>query len=171
MVALHLNPIPASTALRGDAGFTLIELVTVLVLAGILAAVAAPRFFSTNPFAIVGFANEVRAGLRHAQSVAIASGCDIQVELSTTELTLQRWTGGTSCNDHAGQLATLTRPVGGDSYVATVPEGVSVSTASLYFDTLGRPWDTAGGTLLGGELKLSIGTETVSVTAETGLVR
>lgn len=167
LVSVHRPALPATGS---HAGFTLIELVTVLVLAGILAAVAAPRFFSTSPFAVAGFANEVRAGLRHAQSVAMASGCDIRVALSSSGIVLQRWTGGSNCNDHAGTLATLTRP-GGGSYQATAPDGVGVTEASLYFDSLGRPRDDATNTLLSSDLALSIGTDTVTVTAQTGLVR
>ncbi len=152
------------------AAYTIVELVTVLVIVGLLAAVSLPRFFSSNVFTTAGFANEVRAGLRHAQSVAIASGCDVRVSLTISSLTLQRWVGGASCSDHAGTLTTLTRFEGG-AFTAAVPSGLSPTPFSLYFDMLGKPWDAGSGTALGSALAIAIGTETVTVNPETGLVQ
>ena len=151
-------------------GFTLIELVTVLVVGSILAVVVMPRFFSTSSFAAVGFAAEVRAGLRHAQAVAFASGCDIRASLTATAFTLERWVGGTSCNDHTGTLTTLSR-TGGGSYLAAVPANVAITSGALYFDTLGRPYSAATGLALSATLVLGIGSEQASVYPETGLVK
>lgn len=150
-------------------GFTLIELVTVLVVSGILAAVTLPRFFSPSAFAAAGFAAEVRAGLSHARTVAFASGCDIRATLTSAAFTLQRWVGGTSCNDHAGTLTTLIR-VGGGSYAEPVPANVAITGGALYFDTLGRPYSDATGLLLTATLVLDIGGELARVYPETGLV-
>ncbi len=151
-------------------GFTLIELIAVLVVGSILAVVALPRFFSTSSFTAAGFAAEVRTGLRHAQAVAFASGCDIRASLTTTAFTLERWVGGTSCNDHTGTLTTLSR-TGGGSYVAAVPANVAIASGALYFDTLGRPYNDATGQALSTTLVLGIGSEQASVYPETGLVK
>ena len=60
---------------RGHAqrGFTLVELVAVLVILGIVAAVAAPRFVDTAVFTERGYADEIAASLRYARRIAIAS--------------------------------------------------------------------------------------------------
>mgnify|MGYP003343945810 CR=1 FL=1 len=63
-----MNP---ATAFRQSRGFTIVELVTTIVILGIVAAIASPRFFNTSPFETAGFAAEVRAGLRHAQATEI----------------------------------------------------------------------------------------------------
>ena len=116
------------------------------------------------------FAGEVAAGLRHAQSLAMASGCDTQGSLTSSTFAVQRWTGGSSCNDHSGALSTVTRP-GGGSYSSTVPTGLAVTTGSVYFDTLGRPYNGSTGVLLSSALVLTIGTRQVTIQPETGLVQ
>jgi prepilin-type N-terminal cleavage/methylation domain-containing protein len=76
---------------RRVAGCSLVELIAVMVIIGILAATAAPRFFATNSFAAAGYAAERQAGLRHAQSLAMASGCVTRVVVERASDRLQRW--------------------------------------------------------------------------------
>ena len=137
---------------------------------GVLVAMARPQFFTTSPFQSAGFAGEVAAGLRHAQALAMASGCDTQASLTSSTFAVQRWTGGATCNDHTGALTTVTRP-GGGNYSSSVPTGLSISGGSVYFDTLGRPYNGSTGALLGSALVFTIGTRQVTIQAETGLVQ
>ena len=159
-----------ATALRQSRGFTIVELVTTIVILGIIAAIASPRFFNTSSFETAGFGAEVRSGLRHAQATAMASGCDIRASLGQQGFLLQRWAGSNGCNDHGGALVTLKRAGGGD-YSTAVPAGLTVGTAALYFDSMGRPRDAASGSLLGSALTIPVGNDSISVNAETGFVQ
>lgn len=159
-----------AAAPRQSRGFTVVELITTVVILGIVAAIAAPRFFTTSSFETAGFAAEVRAGLRHAQATALASGCSIRASLGSGGFVLQRWSGGSDCNDRSGSLVTVAR-AGGGTYSASVPSGLAVSTSALYFDSMGRPRDASTGTLLASAQSLTVGTETITVNAETGFVQ
>lgn len=54
------------------AGFTLAELVMVLVLVGLLSVVALPRFSGSSEFRNIAFRDEVAAALRYAQKSAVS---------------------------------------------------------------------------------------------------
>ena len=76
-------------ALRTVAGFTLIELITVLILVGILAVTALPRMFDRNTFESRGFFDETKSILRYAQKSAIAQRRDVCVTFAGTGAALR----------------------------------------------------------------------------------
>ena len=67
----------------GDsAGFTLIEIVMIIILVGILVVVAAPKFLATGGFSLEGAVAMVAADLRHAQELAMASHTNTSVSFT-----------------------------------------------------------------------------------------
>ncbi|HEY8606812.1 MAG TPA: prepilin-type N-terminal cleavage/methylation domain-containing protein [Noviherbaspirillum sp.] len=143
-----------------ERGFTLVELVMVLVILGILAVFVLPRLGGVNEFRDRAFADEALSMLRHAQKQAIAQNTAVFVRLDGTSIAL--------CHDadcaqpviapgsrNSGSAETLAACGNSTSwYCAAVPAGVSytaanaggasyvASAARFYFDGLGRPFNT-----------------------------
>lgn len=141
-------------------GFTLIELVMVMVIIGILAIVVGPRFFDRQVFDERLYYEESLAAVRYGQKLAVASGCLIQVSLDAGGYTLRRAAACTS----GAYNAAVQGPDGQSPFAATPPSGVSVTAPSfpVVFDSLGQPSAAASAT---------IGSFTITVTTSTGLVQ
>src|SRR5512141_2291864 len=96
-------------------GFTMVELILVIVIAGILATVAVPRLVGRNGFDTRGFADQLAATVRFAQKLAVAQRTDVYVQLTANDATL--------CYDAA--CATPAPGPGGEKpYTVSAPNGV-----------------------------------------------
>ena len=124
-------------------GFTLIELIMVLVIMGVLAVFAAPRLLSTGDFYARGFKDETLGLLRYAQKTAIAQRRTVCVTLTTSAATPPNAGGALTIASASGSAAcdiTLTGPNGDPTAVIAARSGVDFSTSTAFnFNGLGQP--------------------------------
>ncbi|KDE40079.1 MSHA pilin protein MshA [Nitrincola lacisaponensis] len=120
-------------------GFTLVELILVLVLLGVLTAIVLPRFTQTG-FAAYGYTEELASAIRFAQQSAVAANQPITLVFTTGGYRICRGSlcpsdGDFLINPGSGQPWDGSRSGRGQ-----IPAGVTLSpAANLTFDGLGVP--------------------------------
>lgn len=136
-------------------GFTLIELVVIILVLAILAAVALPKFFNLTDYQSRAAYDEVAGAVRYAQKLAVASGCDVQVNISANSYALQQHS--TDCT--TGAFATISNHPVTTSTISGV--GLASIPSSFVFDAMGRSSSA---------VTITVASESFSVIAETGYV-
>ncbi len=127
---------PRKSGAEYQRGFTMVELVAVIMIAGILAALVAPRFFERNAFESRGFYDQVVSTLRYAQKAAIAQHRFVCVSFPTNNsVTLTNGTDS-ACTGNA-----LLASPSGTPYPLTNSNAsfANPQPTAFSFDALGRP--------------------------------
>ena len=158
---------------RRQRGFTLIELIMVIVLLGVLAVFAAPRIFSTSDINARGFHDETLGYLRYAQKTAIAQRRTVCVAFgsgATGSVTLSIASAVATFN--CASAGTLTGPRGENPVVLNARNGVQYSTVptNFNFDGLGQPITTAGAAQATQTFQVSGASPSITIETVTGYV-
>ena len=139
-------------------GFTIVELVTVIVVMGILGAIGASRFFDNDTFAGRAYSDQAKSVIRYAQKLAIAQNRQVFVVATPARLAV---CFTSNCNNAAdlafapgssnsGSTATRAVCTLGNNYVANwmcegTPANVAVAgtpaSGIFSFDSMGRPFN------------------------------
>lgn len=142
--------------MRREDGFTLVELIAVMIIAGILAVVATTAL-DTRGYHTVTFAEQVKAQLAYARKSAVAARREVQVNVAANQVSLTICPGTPVC----GTAVDLPSPSGDAAFVSTVPSGVSLSPVGNF------SFNAEGST--GGTVTLTIsGDVTRNITVEGG---
>jgi len=146
-------------------GFTLVELVLVILLLGILSVVAMGKMFDGNQFKARGFFDDTVTAVRFAQKLAVSTGCEVQVRLLATGYQLNQPANQANCT--TGVFAAPVRNPANRSnpYANNQVAGLTVPTTTIVFDARGLAASDANVTMTGPGVSYQF-----SVSSKTGLV-
>lgn len=149
----------------GERGYTIVELVLVIVILGVIGVVAAPRFFTTSPYDERAYFDELASAMRYGQKLAVASGCNVRVAVSSGGYALTQQTALSGhCNPADSSYPVPVLLPSGDAVTGSAPAGVTTTPAVTFAYT------ALGQTTLAGNQDLSVGSRVLSIQADSGLV-
>lgn len=126
-------------------GFTLVEMIAVMLIVGVLAAAVVVRIGATNDRAAINQADQFRRNLSHIQMLALGWGVTLRLATAADGksyfVTCRSYVSGTPCPTATSVGTIPIDPVTGEDFSVTLTDGVLISPAgnSIDFDSLGRP--------------------------------
>jgi MSHA pilin protein MshC len=146
-------------------GYTLVELVVVMSIVSIMAAIVVPRFASSDVFETRGDAGLLSHTLRYAQKTAIAQRRVVYVVYNATVPPSVNLCFSSDCSQ------TVVSPENNNPYSFVFSRQVQVNAASFAFDSLGRPIPNLNTAVVLTNSKNNTQSVTVNIEADTGYIR
>ncbi len=165
--------LPERNRVGGEAvtGFTTVELITVIIILSVMAAVVVPRMAGQSTYDSRFFIDDYIHALRFARQFAVTKGCFTQVTLTTAGYALAR-----EDDCLASSLAfntAIARPDDDtEDYVSSITPPAGTAAATVVFSPAGRAGTVAGTfSAFAPTLTVNFGTGTAVVYGESGFVR
>ena len=159
---------PPARRRRPAAGFTMVELITVMVLIGVLAVVAMPRLDGAMSLRATAWRDQIKAAVLQARSLSTSHRRLVCLTLATGELriTMASANPATACN-------TPVPGPDGDARWAVDPQRLAIGTtqSTLYFQPDGRITQGATGTAWGRYTVTLAGEPDLTIDGSTGHVQ
>jgi len=165
-------------AVSRSSGFTLIEMVVVLILMTIIAATVLGRSISTGDMDLNSETDKIRNHLRFAQAEAMKRSntvWGIKIDPAQSEYWLFR---GPNPDDVGEQIRLPGVSYAGASNKVSLPSGISIGTTldqnTVFFDRIGKPYGPTAGNAITVQKNVTVSsgeTRSITITPETGLVR
>ena len=156
---------------RNTHGFTLIEIVVVLVLISIIAATVFGRSITSDQINFVGQAAIIKSHIRYAQSMAMKRNETWGIFNSGSDYWLFQWI-------NAGDEVNRKILPGQELDTISLSDlGLTMTFFVLYFDGTGKPYEMNRYNPLGSDLEIKIQTPDLTqsksfyITPETGMMR
>ena len=157
-------------------GFTLVEMVMVIIMISALGAIVGPRFFDRSVFDERQAFDELYIGIQSAQRYAIATGCLVQLDISSNGFHLTKDAecfttsapdfNKTGFNNEIWHLGEQTM-----GYQYSAPSGVSAystPTNPIIFNGRGQPLNSSLALL--NTTTITIGSRSIIIEGDTGYV-
>ncbi|MES2886440.1 MAG: prepilin-type N-terminal cleavage/methylation domain-containing protein [Pseudomonadota bacterium] len=138
-------------------GFSMVELIVVMLLLAVLSSLAIPRLMSRNTMEERGAQSQLRGMLVHARQLAVAQQRDVCVLVNPNRVSAVYAPANGACN----VAAPVAAPGGTGAYEVLPPNGVNFGGAGLVrFNARGQPTPDVNQTITVGSLALLVQRET-----------
>jgi prepilin-type N-terminal cleavage/methylation domain-containing protein len=151
------------------AGFTLVELVMVIVILGVLSVSFAPRIATLSTYDTRTWSDDLRHALRHARHLALQRGCAVRVDLGKDGYSLWNDARCHQVGDSEFSLPVLSM-LDRTPMARPLPEALSIEPLTLIFSADG-PVSVDAAVAGADPVTIRVGEQRIQVWPATGRVQ